>query len=109
MDSLGSGPGSGSGSHLSFSALINNALEAYNKHTSINLMVHSLTDRVMACQTSKNILNILQEQLDELDQLQHRHEQLYRIVKTLHKFLAPLGEAVSFLFSMYNVTASNTP
>ena len=61
-------------------------------------MAHSLTDQVVACQTSKNILDILQEQLDGLDQLRHRHEQLYRIVKTLHKFSAPLGEAVGVVF-----------
>ena len=96
MDSSGSG--SGSGSHLSFSALINDALEAYNEHTGINLMAHSLTDRVVACQTSKNILNILQEQLDGLNQSRRRHEQLYQIVKTLHKFSAPLGEAVGMVF-----------
>ena len=92
--------GSGSGSHLSFSALINDALEAYNEHTGIDLMAHSLTDQVVVCQTSKNILDILQEQLDGLDQSRRRHEQLlvYRIVKTLHKFLAPLGEAVGVVF-----------
>ena len=83
--------------HPNFLAVINNALQAYKDRTGTDLINHSLTARIVSCQSPKDTLDVLQEQLHELNQSQHRHERLYLIVDALHKFSAPLGEGVGLV------------
>jgi hypothetical protein len=78
--------------------LINNALQAYKERTGTDLVAHSLTARILSCKTPQDTLHILQEQIQELGQSQHRNERLYLVVDALHKFLAPLGEGVAVVW-----------
>ena len=81
--------------HPNFLAVFNNALEAYKERTGTNLIDHSLTARIMSCQTPKDTLDVLQEQLHELGH--SRHERLHLVVDALHRFSAPLGEGVGMV------------
>jgi hypothetical protein len=51
-----------------FQLIINNALEAYNKRTKKDILVHPLAPQIQACNSPGAILAVLQQQVQGLDQ-----------------------------------------
>lgn len=86
-------------SHLTagnFQLLFNNALNAYEKRTKKDLLVHPLASRLQACASPDEIFSIFQEQVQGLDQSQSNKDRMNKwldpTVNTLSALSATLGE-----------------
>ena len=55
-------------SSSNFQLIINNALEAYKKHTKDDLLAHPLASQLQACDSPEAILAVLQQQIQGIDQ-----------------------------------------
>ena len=61
-------PTASGSSPSNFQIIINNALEAYQKRTKMNLLDHPLASQIQDCNSSGDILTILRQQIQGLDQ-----------------------------------------
>ena len=91
---------SGSSSY-NFQLIINNALKAYEKRTKKDLVAHPLASQLQACNSSGDVLAILQQQVQGLDQSQSRDERwtkwLDPTVNVLSAFSETLGSGVGLV------------
>ena len=88
-------------SSSSFDLIVNNALEAYEKHTKKNLLSHPLAELLQTCDSPAAILLVLQQQVQEVNQSQIGDERLTKwldpTVKVLYAFTEALGEGVGLV------------
>ena len=78
-----------------FQLILDNALKVYKKRTKNDLLKHPLADRLQACDSSRSILTVLQEQVQELNQSQRSSTKwLDPTVNVIHTFSEALGEGV---------------
>ena len=79
----------------SFQQIFDNALNAYKKRTKNDLLAHPLADRLKPFDTASSILAVLQEQVKEPNESQHRNVKwLDPIVNVLYPFSETLREGV---------------
>ena len=90
-----------SASSSNFDLIFDNALKAYKRRTNKDILTHPLADRLDRCNSASSILTVLQEQVQELNQSQHRNEIWTRwldpTVKVLHAFSETLGKGVTLV------------
>ena len=88
-----------SSSNYHFQLIFDDALEVYKKRTKKNLLEHPLASQLQACNSSDEILTILQQQVHALDQFQSRDDRwdkwLGPTVNVLLTLSDTLGEGVS--------------
>ena len=78
-----------------FRLIFDNALKAYKKRTKNDLLTHPLAERLEGCDSASSMLAVLQEQVQELNQSQHRNTKwLDPTVNVLLAFSETLGEGV---------------
>ena len=76
-------------SSANFQPIINNALDKYKKRTRIDLLTHPLAAQLQSCNSSSDILAVLQQQVQDLDQSQITDERWTRwLVPTVNVFYA---------------------
>jgi len=84
-----------------FHSIINNALEAYEKHTKKNLLSHPLAEQLQTCNSPGAVLLVLQQQVQESNQFKSGNEALTKwldpTVKVLYAFTNALGEGVGLV------------
>jgi hypothetical protein len=81
-----------------FQLIFDNALKTYKKSTKNDLLKHPLIDRLQACDSPRNILNVLQEQVQELNESKRSNTKwLDPIVNVLHTFSGTIGEGVGLV------------
>ncbi|KAF8470958.1 hypothetical protein DFH94DRAFT_206064 [Russula ochroleuca] len=89
-----------------FQLIINNALEAYNKRTKKDILVHPLAPQIQACNSPGAILAVLQQQVQGLDQSRSDDrwtKWLDPTVNVLFAFSETLGAGVGLVFSPASV------
>jgi hypothetical protein len=88
-----------SASSSNFQLVFDNALTVYEKRTKRDLLTHPLAAQLQHCNSPSSILDVLQQQVKELNQSQHRDQRWTRwldpTVKVLHTFSEKLGEGVT--------------
>ena len=93
-----------SSSNSHFQLIFDNALKVYEKRTKKNLLKHPLASQLQACNSSDEILTILQQQVHALNQFQSRDDRwdkwLGPTVNVLHTLSETLGEGVSLVRDM---------
>ncbi|KAH9020379.1 hypothetical protein EDB84DRAFT_570384 [Lactarius hengduanensis] len=86
-----------------FQAILNVALESYQKQTKQDLIAHPLTSQLQSCDSTSAILAVLQDQVREFDQAHSGDERLTKwlipTVNVLYAFSAVVSEGVSLVFS----------
>ena len=79
-----------------FQNIFNAALEAYEKKTKKNLLMHPLSAKLQHCHSPAAILSVFQEQVELFDQRRSRSERLRNclnpIVKVLYAFTTISGD-----------------
>ena len=91
-----------SASSSNFQLIINNALEAYKRHTKNDLLAHPLASQLQACDSPGAILAVLQQQVQGLDQSRTDDrwtKWLDPIVNVLFAFSSTLGAGVGLVCS----------
>ena len=88
-------------SSSNFQFIFDDPLKAYKKRTKRDLVTHPLAAQLQDCNSPSSILNVLQQQVQELNQSQHRNERWTRwldpTVKVIHMFSETLGEGVTLV------------
>jgi len=84
-----------------FQQIIDNALDAYEKRTKKDLLVHPLAARLQTCDTPSAVIVILQEQIQGPDQSRSSNERrtkwLDPTVNVLHAFSSILAAGASLV------------
>ena len=84
-----------------FQLIFNNALKAYEKRTKNDLVAHPLAAQLQACNSSSDILAVLQQQAEPLGQSRITDERwtkwLDPTVDILYSLSATLGEGVGLV------------
>ena len=91
-----------SASSSNFQLIINNALEAYKRHTKNDLLAHPLASQLQACDSPGAILAVLQQQVQGLDQSRTDDrwtKWLDPTVNVLFAFSSTLGAGVGLVCS----------
>jgi hypothetical protein len=87
-----------------FQLIFNNALDAYKKRTKNDLLAHQLAAPLQACDSSNDVLLILQQQVEELNQSRNSNGRLTKwldpTVNVLYAFSGALGEGVGLVCFM---------
>ena len=86
-------------SSSNFQLISDNALRAYERRIKKDLSAHPLAVQLQDCSSPSNILDVLQQQVDKLNQSQHRNERWTRwldpTIKVVHAFSVTLREHVT--------------
>jgi hypothetical protein len=84
-----------------FQPIINNALKAYQKRTKKDLLVHPLASQLQACDSSSDIIALLQQQVRGLDQSRNDDNRwtkwLDPTINVIFAFSATLGADVGMV------------
>ncbi|KAH8992292.1 hypothetical protein EDB86DRAFT_2830527 [Lactarius hatsudake] len=93
-----------------FQSIFNAALKAYKKKTKNDLLAHPLAAQLQACNSSADILAILQDKVEEFDQSRSADERLSRwlnpTINILYALSATLGEGIGLVFSPAKVISA---
>jgi hypothetical protein len=99
MSQTPSAPASTSSSN--FQSIFNAALKAYAKKTKTDLLAHPLAAQLKACNSSGDILAVLQDKVNELDQSRTADERLSQwlnpTINVLYSFSATIGAGVGLV------------
>lgn len=94
-------PGPSSSSSPNFQLIFNNALKAYERHTTRDLLAHPLVAQLQDCNSLSAILAIIHQQVHEFHQSREGDEGLTKwldpTVKVLYSLSNTLGEGVSLV------------
>ena len=84
-----------------FQSIFHTALKAYEKKTKKDLIAHPLFAQLQACNSSSDILTILQDKVNEFDQARSADERLSQwlnpTINVLYSFSAALGAGVGIV------------
>jgi hypothetical protein len=73
--------------------LFESALQAYEKKTGVTLTQHPLAQQLQDCQSTQEVITLLQGQLQAFDE--SRRDKVSKTIKTTLSILTPLSAAVS--------------
>ena len=92
---------SASTSSSNFQSIFNAALKAYEKKTKKDLLAHPLAVQLQACNSSSDILAVLQDKVNELDQSMSADERLSQwlnpTINVLYSFSTTIGAGVGLV------------
>jgi hypothetical protein len=95
---------SASTSSSNFQSIFNAALKAYAKKTKTDLLTHPLAAQLNACNSSGDILAVLQDKVNEFDQSRTADERLSQwlnpTINVLYSFSATIGAGVGLVSSV---------
>ena len=84
-----------------FRTIFDAAIKTYEKKTKTDLRTHSLMTQLESCNSSSDILAVLQEKVNELDESRSHGERLSSwlnpIIHVLYSFSATLGQGVGLV------------
>ena len=84
-----------------FQAIFGTALNAYKKRTKQDLATHPLASQLQACDSSKAVLTLLQDQIDQFDRSRGSNERLKKwlnpTVNVLYAFSEVLSEGIGLV------------
>ncbi|KAN0129377.1 hypothetical protein V8E53_012861 [Lactarius tabidus] len=90
-------------SELPFQAIFQGALKSYRKQTKKDLLTHPLTSQLQSCESTTDILNILNDRVREFEEKSDGDERLTKwlgpTVNVLNAFSAAVSGGVSLVFS----------
>jgi hypothetical protein len=99
MSQTPSAPESASASN--FQSIFNAALKAYAKKTKTDLLTHPFAAQLKACNSSSDILAVLQDKVNEFDQSRSADERLSQwlnpTINVLYSFSATIGAGVGLV------------
>jgi hypothetical protein len=76
-----------------FQTLFESALKAYEKTTGVTLAQHPLAQQLQSCQSTQEIITLLQGQVQAFDE--SRRDKVIKTIKTTLSILTPLSAAAS--------------
>jgi hypothetical protein len=86
-------------SSSSFQLMMSDAMDAYKGHTKKDLFAHPLGAQLQTCDSPREILLLLHQQIQALNQSRNTHQRLTRLldptVNVLYVFAMVLGEGVN--------------
>jgi hypothetical protein len=95
---------SASTSSSNFQSIFNAALKAYAKKTKTDLLAHPLAEKLKACNSSGDILAVLQDKVNEFDQSRSSDERLSQwlnpTINVLYSLSATIGAGVGLVSSV---------
>ena len=81
-------------SSSNFQLIINNALDAYEKRTKKDLLVHPLASQLEACNSPAAILTVLQHQVQRLDQSRNSDDRWTKWLGPTVNILCTLSDTI---------------
>ena len=100
-------------SSSNFESIFKTSLEAYQKKTKNDLLVHPLATQLQACKSPTDILAILQDKVNEFDESRSANERLSRwlspTINVLYAFSATLGQGVGLVGPIYSICPRPPP
>jgi hypothetical protein len=76
-----------------FQTLFESALHAYEKKTGVTLAQHPLAQQLQGCQSTQDIITLLQGQVQAFDEF--RRDKVIKSIKATVSILTPLSAAAS--------------
>src|ERR1700761_3330262 len=93
-------------SSSNFQSIFYTAVKAYEKKTKNDILTHPLVAQFQACNSSSDILAVLQDKVNEFDQSRSADERLSRwlnpTINVLYAFSATLSGGVGVVGSMHS-------
>ncbi|KAI0266923.1 hypothetical protein BGY98DRAFT_1102340 [Russula aff. rugulosa BPL654] len=89
-------------SSSNFQLIFNNALKAYEKRTKNDLLVHPLAAELQNCNSPRNILDILHQQVQGLDQSQNSDDRWTKWLDPTVNVLYMLSETLGKVSAWYS-------
>ena len=104
---------SASASSSNFQSIFYAALKAYERKTKKDPLAHPLAAQLQACNSSSDILAVLQDQVKEFDQSRSADERLSRwlnpTINVLYAFSATLGGGVGLVGPIHSTNPRPHP
>ncbi|KAN0130216.1 hypothetical protein V8E53_011973 [Lactarius tabidus] len=101
---------SSSTSSSNFRTIFVAAMKAYEKKTKTDLLTHPLASQLQSCNSSSDILAVLQDKVNEFDKSRKHNERLSSwlspTINVLYAFSATVGQGVGLIFSPANVISA---
>ncbi|KAN0129963.1 hypothetical protein V8E53_012218 [Lactarius tabidus] len=86
------------------------AMKAYEKKTKTDLLTHPLASQLQSCNSSSDILAVLQDKVNDFDKTKSHNERLSSwlspTINILYAFSATVGQGVGLIFSPANVISA---
>jgi hypothetical protein len=79
-----------------FQALFEEALQAYQKKTAVNLATHPLALKLQSCHSTEDITQLLQDQAQTFSDF-HENDRIIKSIKTIVSILTPLSTIASLV------------
>jgi hypothetical protein len=79
-----------------FQALFDEALQAYQQRTGVNLVTHPLALKLQNCHSTEDITQLLQDQAQTFSDFQE-NDRIVKSIKTIVSILSPLSTVASLV------------